>query len=78
MTWMNPISIARTKLKKALIADELQQSESSVDDLSEAGEQDAVDLIESSSLQEDLAVDSNWDDVFELISMDQRTCLGRL
>ena len=55
--------------EEGAIADDLQQSESSVDDLSEAGEQDAVDLIESSSLQEDLAVDSNWDDVFEPISM---------
>ena len=51
--------------EEGAIADSIQQSESSVDDLSETGEQDAVDLIESSSLQEDLAVDSNWDDVFE-------------
>ena len=55
--------------EEGVIADSLQQSESTVEDLSETGEQDAVDLIESSNLQEDLAVDSNWDDVFEPISM---------
>ena len=55
--------------EEGVIADSLQQSESTGEDLSETGEQDAVDLIESSSLQEDLAVDSNWDDVFEPISM---------
>ena len=31
-------------------------------------EQDSVDLMESSSLQEELAVDSNWDDVYEPIN----------
>ena len=55
--------------EEGVIADSLQQSESTGEDLSETGEQDAVDLIESSNLQEDLAVDSNWDDVFEPISM---------
>ena len=43
--------------EEGVIADSLQQSESTGEDLSETGEQDAVDLIESSNLQEDLAVD---------------------
>ena len=64
----DPIIEGEKEVKEASTIDSLEQGESSVGDLSETGEQDAVDLIESNNLQDDLVVDSNWDDVFEPIS----------
>lgn len=56
-----PVETGLTELEPTLEPDQAERPD-------DPSEQDAVDLMETSTLQEELAVDSNWDDVYEPIS----------